>query len=62
MDALQYICMDIGARISSDIDKYVNPKKNLKEQFDEHERILKGIGGLAVFIRLTVLSINIFPF
>jgi hypothetical protein len=25
MDALQYICMDIGARISSDIDKYVNP-------------------------------------
>jgi hypothetical protein len=34
--------MDIGARISSDIDKYVNPKKNLKEQFDEHERILKG--------------------
>jgi hypothetical protein len=21
MDALQYICMDIGARISSDIDK-----------------------------------------
>jgi hypothetical protein len=36
MDALQYICMDIGARISSDIDKYVNPKKNLKEQFDEH--------------------------
>jgi hypothetical protein len=42
MDALQYICMDIGARISSDIDKYVNPIKNLKEQFDEHERILKG--------------------
>jgi hypothetical protein len=34
--------MDIGARISSDIDKYVNPIKNLKEQFDEHERILKG--------------------
>jgi hypothetical protein len=33
--------MDIGARISSDIDKYVNPIKNLKEQFDEHERILK---------------------
>jgi hypothetical protein len=31
-----------GARISSDIDKYVNPIKNLKEQFDEHERILKG--------------------
>jgi hypothetical protein len=34
--------MDIGSRISSDIDKYVNPIKNLKEQFDEHERILKG--------------------
>jgi hypothetical protein len=25
MDALQYICMDIGARISSDIDKLIIP-------------------------------------
>jgi hypothetical protein len=48
MDALQYICMDIGARISSDIDKYVNPKKNLKEQFDEH--------------RFTVFAIDVFTF